>query len=78
MMKSNVEKTETERSYTKTETYEDSQSPHIENEEWLAFIQMSMQELLNGEFDTLKHQNLVSNKFDATSKRKKKKKKLYH
>lgn len=43
----------------KQDTYEDDQSPPIENEEWLAFIHMSMQELLNGETDSLKHQNLV-------------------
>lgn len=44
---------------TKQDTYEDDQSPPIENEEWLAFIHMSMQELLNGETESLKHQNLV-------------------
>lgn len=46
-------------SENKPDTYEDDQSPPIENEEWLAFIQMSMQELLNGETESLKHQNLV-------------------
>lgn len=48
----------------KQDTYEDDQGPPIENEpivneEWLAFIHMSMQEVLNGETDSLKHQNLV-------------------
>lgn len=46
------------------DTFEDDQGPPIENEpivneEWLAFIHMSMQEVLNGETDSLKHQNLV-------------------
>lgn len=36
-----------------------SDSP-IENEEWLAFIRSSMQEVLNGQIDSLKQQNLVS------------------
>ncbi|XP_031632215.1 serine/threonine-protein kinase fused [Contarinia nasturtii] len=34
-------------------------SPLIENEEWLAFIRKRMQELLNGETNSLKDQNLV-------------------
>lgn len=38
---------------------EDDQSPPIENEEWLAFIRLSMKEVLNGETDSLKHQNVV-------------------
>lgn len=36
-----------------------SDSP-IENEEWLAFIRSSMHEVLNGQIDSLKQQNLVS------------------
>lgn len=36
------------------------QSPPIENEEWLAFLYRSMQEILDGEIDSLKQQNLVS------------------
>lgn len=36
-----------------------SDSP-IENEEWLAFIRSSMQEVLSGQIDSLKQQNLVS------------------
>lgn len=32
----------------------------IENDEWLAFIHRSMQEVLDGELDSLKQQNLVS------------------
>lgn len=48
----------------KQDAFEDDQGPPIENEpivneEWLAFIHMSMQEVLNGETDSLKHQNLV-------------------
>lgn len=43
---------------SKMDTYEDQCSP-IENEEWLAFIHMTMQEVLNKEIDTLKHHNLV-------------------
>lgn len=36
------------------------QNPPIENEEWLAFLQKSMQEVLDGELDSLKEQNMVS------------------
>ncbi|ALC49372.1 fu [Drosophila busckii] len=39
---------------------DESQSPPIENDEWLAFLHRSMQELLDGEFDSLKQHNLVS------------------
>lgn len=60
MMKANAEISEVEHSNSKSDKYEDSQSPPIENEEWLAFIQMSMQELLRGETESLKQQNLVS------------------
>lgn len=61
---SNPEKNFSENSDGKPNTFEDDQSQPIENEpivneEWLAFIRMSMQELLNGETDSLKHQNLV-------------------
>lgn len=35
----------------------------IENEEWLAFIRTSMQEVLEGQIETLKQQNLVSANF---------------
>lgn len=35
------------------------QSPPIENEEWLAFLHRYMQEILDGEIDSLKQQNLV-------------------
>lgn len=35
-------------------------SPPIENEEWIAFLQRSMEEILDGELDSLKQQNLVS------------------
>lgn len=34
-------------------------NPPIENEEWLAFLYRSMQELLDGEIGSLKQQNLV-------------------
>lgn len=59
-----VEKSMSGNSDDKQDTYEDDQGPPIENEpivneEWLAFIHMSMQEVLNGETDSLKHQNLV-------------------
>lgn len=53
-------KSEPEKSDSKLDTYEDQCSP-IENEEWLAFIHMTMHEVLSGEYDTLKHNNLVSN-----------------
>lgn len=36
-----------------------SQSPPIENDEWLAFLYRSMQEVLDGELDSLKQHNLV-------------------
>lgn len=39
---------------------DESQSPPIENDEWLAFLHRSMQEILDGELDSLKQQNLVS------------------
>ncbi|XP_055844636.1 serine/threonine-protein kinase fused [Episyrphus balteatus] len=39
---------------------DESQSPVIENEEWLAFLHRSVQEVLDGELDSLKQQNLVS------------------
>lgn len=39
---------------------DESQSPPIENDEWLAFLHRSIQELLDGEFDSLKQHNLVS------------------
>lgn len=35
------------------------QSPPIENEEWLAFLNRYMQEILDGEIESLKQQNLV-------------------
>lgn len=35
-------------------------SPPIENEEWLAFLHRYMQEILDGEIESLKQQNLVS------------------
>lgn len=41
------------------------QSPPIENEEWLAFLYRSMQEILDGEIDSLKQQNLVSFYIDS-------------
>ncbi|EDV99811.1 serine/threonine-protein kinase fused [Drosophila grimshawi] len=39
---------------------DESQSPPIENDEWLAFLHRSTQELLDGEFDSLRQHNLVS------------------
>ncbi|BFG01890.1 serine/threonine-protein kinase fused [Drosophila madeirensis] len=39
---------------------DESQSPPIENDEWLAFLHRSIQELMDGEFDSLKQHNLVS------------------
>ncbi|KAH8238606.1 hypothetical protein KR032_011293 [Drosophila birchii] len=39
---------------------DESQSPPIENDEWLAFLNRSIQELLDGELDSLKQHNLVS------------------
>ncbi|XP_016986805.1 serine/threonine-protein kinase fused [Drosophila rhopaloa] len=39
---------------------DESQSPPIENDEWLAFLNRSVQELLDGELDSLKQHNLVS------------------
>lgn len=38
------------------------QSPPIENEEWLAFLNRYMQEILDGEIESLKQQNLVRDK----------------
>ncbi len=35
------------------------QSPPIENDEWLAFLNRYMQEILDGEIESLKQQNLV-------------------
>lgn len=37
-----------------------SQSQPIENEEWIAFLQKSMHEILEGELESLKQTNLVS------------------
>lgn len=51
--------TEVEKSDSKMDTYEDQCSP-MENEEWLAFIKLTMHEILSEEYDTLKHNNLVS------------------
>lgn len=53
------ERSGVENSDTKPDAYEDDQSPPFENEEWLAFIHESMKEVLNGETDSLKQQNLV-------------------
>ncbi|XP_053693653.1 serine/threonine-protein kinase fused [Sabethes cyaneus] len=39
---------------------DESQNPPIENEEWLVFLQKSMQEIIDGELDSLKQQNFVS------------------
>lgn len=39
------------------------QSPPIENEEWLAFLNRYMQEILDGEIESLKQQNLVTKFF---------------
>lgn len=36
-----------------------AQSPPIENEEWLAFLIRSQREILDGELDSFKQQNLV-------------------
>lgn len=38
---------------------DDSQNPPIENEEWLVFLQRSMQEILDGELDSLRQRNFV-------------------
>ncbi|XP_052903061.1 serine/threonine-protein kinase fused [Anopheles moucheti] len=38
---------------------DESQNPPIENEEWLAFLQRSIQEVLDGEMESLKQQNFV-------------------
>ncbi|XP_035902583.1 serine/threonine-protein kinase fused isoform X1 [Anopheles stephensi] len=38
---------------------DESQNPPIENEEWLAFLQRSIQEVLDGELEPLKQQNFV-------------------
>lgn len=51
--------TEVEKSDSKIDTYEDHCSP-MDNEEWLAFIQLRMHEVLSEEYDTLKHNNVVS------------------
>lgn len=50
------ERNEPENLSPKRDTYD---NPSIENEEWLAYIHMSMAEVLNGEIDTLKDQNLL-------------------
>ncbi|XP_054730101.1 serine/threonine-protein kinase fused [Anastrepha obliqua] len=39
---------------------DESQSPPIENDEWLAFLNRTIQEVLDGELDSLKQHNLVS------------------
>ncbi|KAH8284359.1 hypothetical protein KR018_004915 [Drosophila ironensis] len=39
---------------------DESQSPPIENDEWLAFLNRSVQEIFDGELDSLKQHNLVS------------------
>lgn len=39
---------------------DESQTPPIENEEWLAFLHKSMQEIFDGELDSLKEQYFVS------------------
>uniref|UniRef100_A0A1B0FB29 non-specific serine/threonine protein kinase n=1 Tax=Glossina morsitans morsitans TaxID=37546 RepID=A0A1B0FB29_GLOMM len=39
---------------------DESESPPIENDEWLAFLHRSIQEVLDGELESLKQQNLVS------------------
>lgn len=59
-MIASAEKNAAENTDKKVDNCEIEQSPPIENEEWQAFIQLSMQELLNGENDSLKNQNLVS------------------
>uniref|UniRef100_A0A182NN30 non-specific serine/threonine protein kinase n=1 Tax=Anopheles dirus TaxID=7168 RepID=A0A182NN30_9DIPT len=38
---------------------DESQNPPIENEEWLAFLQRSIQEIFDGELESLKQQNFV-------------------
>ncbi|XP_058065310.1 serine/threonine-protein kinase fused [Anopheles bellator] len=38
---------------------DESQNPPIENEEWLVFLQRSMQDILDGELDSLKQRNFV-------------------
>lgn len=43
----------------KLDVYGDAHSPPIENEEWLAFIYLTMQEVVDGELDSLKDSNLV-------------------
>lgn len=44
---------------TKWNICDNYQSSPIENEEWLAFLQTSMQEILDGEVESLKQANLV-------------------
>lgn len=39
---------------------EDARNPPIENEEWLVFIHRTMQEILDGDLDSLKQQSFVS------------------
>ncbi|XP_073833371.1 LOW QUALITY PROTEIN: STKc_STK36 domain-containing protein fused [Musca autumnalis] len=39
---------------------DESQSPPMESDEWLAFLQRTIQEVLDGELDSLKQKNLVS------------------
>lgn len=41
---------------------DESQSSPIESEEWLAFLRRTMQEVIDGELDSLKQQNLVNYK----------------
>ncbi|XP_075158948.1 STKc_STK36 domain-containing protein fused [Haematobia irritans] len=39
---------------------DESQSPPMESEEWLAFLERTIQEVLDGELESLKQKNLVS------------------
>uniref|UniRef100_A0A1I8P7V8 non-specific serine/threonine protein kinase n=1 Tax=Stomoxys calcitrans TaxID=35570 RepID=A0A1I8P7V8_STOCA len=39
---------------------DESQSPPMESDEWLAFLERTIQEVLDGELDSLKQKNLVS------------------
>lgn len=38
---------------------DESQSPPMESDEWLAFLERTIQEVLDGELDSLKQKNLV-------------------
>lgn len=40
---------------------DESQSPPMESDEWLAFLERTIQEVLDGELDSLKQKNLVFN-----------------